>query len=93
MYTQTNALIDKNRTTVVHRERLAFMAPELIIEELSIASAGVDVSSSEKFSFSKSIASVFSPPTITIFSSGAKICPPLVQLIGYVSALIDYMEM
>ena len=28
--------------TAVHRESLAFMVPELIIEELSIASAGID---------------------------------------------------
>ena len=42
MYTQTNAITGKNSTTAVHRGRLAFMAPELIIEELSIASAGID---------------------------------------------------
>ena len=41
MYTQINALTGKNRTTAVHRGSLAFMAPELIIEELSIASAGI----------------------------------------------------
>ena len=42
MYTQTNAITGKNGTTAVHRGRLAFMAPQLIIEELSIASAGID---------------------------------------------------
>ena len=42
MYTQTNALIGKNCTTAVHRGSLAFMVPELIIEELSIASVGMD---------------------------------------------------
>ena len=42
MYTQTNTLTGKNWTTVVHRGSLAFMVPELIIEELSIASAGID---------------------------------------------------
>ena len=40
--TQTNALTGKNCTTAVRRESLAFMVPELIIEELSIASAGID---------------------------------------------------
>ena len=40
VYTQTNTLTDKNRTTAVHRGSLAFMVLELIIEELSIASAG-----------------------------------------------------
>ena len=42
MYTQTNALTGKNCTTAVHRGNLAFMVPELIIEELSIASTGTD---------------------------------------------------
>ena len=42
MYTQTNALTDKNYATTVHRRSLAFMVSELIIEELSIASAGID---------------------------------------------------
>ena len=32
----------KNCTTAVHRGSLAFMVQELIIEELSIASAGID---------------------------------------------------
>ena len=40
--TQTNALTGKNHTTAVHGGRLAFMAPELIIEELSIPPAGTD---------------------------------------------------
>ena len=42
VYTQTNALTGKNFTTTVHRESLAFMVPEIIIEELLIASAGID---------------------------------------------------
>ena len=42
MYTQTNALTGKNCTTAVHRGRLAFIVPELMIEELLIASAGPD---------------------------------------------------
>ena len=42
VYSQTNALSGTNCTTAVHRESLAFMVPELIIEELSIASAGTD---------------------------------------------------
>ena len=42
VYTQTNALTGKNFTTAVHRESLAFMVPEIIIEELLIASAGID---------------------------------------------------
>ena len=42
VYTQTNALVGKNFTTAVHRESLAFMVPEIIIEELLIASAGID---------------------------------------------------
>ena len=42
VYTQTNALTGKNCTTAVHRGSLAFMVPELIIEELLIASAGID---------------------------------------------------
>ena len=41
-YTQTNALTDKNCATAVHRESLALNVPELIIEELSIASVGTD---------------------------------------------------
>ena len=42
MYTQTKALAGINRTTVVHRESLALMTPELITEELSIPSGGLD---------------------------------------------------
>ena len=42
MYTQTNVLTGKKCTTVVHRGSLVFMVPELIIEQLSIASAGTD---------------------------------------------------
>ena len=42
VYTQTNALTGKNFTTAVHRESLAFMVPEIMIEELLIASAGID---------------------------------------------------
>ena len=51
-------------------------------------------SSSEKSSFSKPIASVFSPPPIITFSYDAEIFPhPLVQLTGHISALIGYTEM
>ena len=32
------------------------------------------------------------PPPIIIFSYSAEICPLLVQLIGYLSALIGYIE-
>ena len=42
MYTQANPLTRKNRTTAVLRGSLEFMAQELIIEELSIKSAGID---------------------------------------------------
>ena len=42
MYIQTNALTGKKCTAAVHRESLAFLVPELIIEELSVASAGTD---------------------------------------------------
>ena len=42
MYTQTNALTGKNCTTAVHRGSLAFIVPELMSEELLIASAGPD---------------------------------------------------
>ena len=42
IHTQTNALTGKNCTTAVHRGNLAFTVAELIIEELSIASAGID---------------------------------------------------
>ena len=42
MFTQTKALTGKNCKTAVHRGSLALMVPELIIEELSIASAGTD---------------------------------------------------
>ena len=42
VYKQTNALTDVNPTTAVHRGSLAIMAPEQIIEELSIALAGID---------------------------------------------------
>ena len=41
VYTQTNALTGKNCTTTVHRGSLAFMVLDLIIEEVSIASAGI----------------------------------------------------
>ena len=41
-HTKTNALTGKSCATAVHRGSLAFMVPELIIEELSIASAGID---------------------------------------------------
>ena len=41
-YTQTNALTDKNCATAVRRGSLALNVPELIIEELSIASVGID---------------------------------------------------
>ena len=40
VYTQANALTDKNCTIVFHKGSLAFMVLELITEELSIASAG-----------------------------------------------------
>ena len=58
------------------------MVPELmIIEELSIASAG-------------SFNDLFSPPPITVFFYGVKIFPhPLGRLIGPESALIAYIEM
>ena len=42
MYTQNNALTGKNCRTAIHRGSLAFMVPELIIEELSVASARMD---------------------------------------------------
>ena len=42
MYTQTNVLTGKNRTTAVHRGSLAFMASEMITEQWSIASARID---------------------------------------------------
>ena len=42
MYTQTNNSTVKNCGTTVHRGSLAFMIPELIIQELSIASAEID---------------------------------------------------
>ena len=42
MCTQTKALAGINRTTVVHRESSALMTPELITEELSIPSGGLD---------------------------------------------------
>ena len=41
IHTLTNALTDKSHTTAVHRGSLAFMAPELIIEEWSIALTGI----------------------------------------------------
>ena len=42
MYTQTKDLTGENCTTAVYRKCFAFMVPELIHEELSIASAGTD---------------------------------------------------
>ena len=42
MYRQTNALAGKNCSTAVHRGSLAFMVTELIIQELWIASAGIE---------------------------------------------------
>ena len=50
-------------------------------------------SSSEKFSFSKPIASMFCALSMIAFSYGAEICPPLVQVIGHVSAFNRYIEM
>ena len=41
-YTQTNTLTGKNCITAVDRGSLAFMIPELIIEELSIVSSRID---------------------------------------------------
>ena len=42
MYTQNSNLIIKNFIIAVHRGRLEFMVPEMITEELLIASAGID---------------------------------------------------
>ena len=42
MYTRTNVLTGKNRTTAAHRGSLAFMVSELITEESSVASARID---------------------------------------------------
>ena len=42
VYTQTNALTGKNCRTAVRRGGLAFVVPELIIEEISAESAGID---------------------------------------------------
>ena len=42
VYTQTNTLTGKNGTTAVHRGSLVFVVQELMIEELSIVSAGID---------------------------------------------------
>ena len=42
MYIETNTLTGKNCTTADHRGSLSLMVPELIIEELSIASTGTD---------------------------------------------------
>ena len=42
VYTQSNALTFENCTTAAHRGSFAFMVLELIIEKLSIASAGTD---------------------------------------------------
>ena len=42
VYTQTNALTGKNCRTAVRRGGLAFVVPELIIEEISVESAGID---------------------------------------------------
>ena len=53
MYTQTNALIHKTRATAVHKESLAFMAPELITEEISIASEATDELKNFKKNFLK----------------------------------------
>ena len=51
-------------------------------------------SSPEKCLFSKPKAVVFSPPPVIIFFHGVEIFPhPLVQLLGHVSALIEYIEM
>ena len=43
VYTQINTLTDKSGcATAVHRRFLAFMVPEPIIVELSVASVGID---------------------------------------------------
>ena len=42
MYSQTNALTCKDHTTAVHRGSIAIMAPELIIEELSMTLTEID---------------------------------------------------
>ena len=43
IYSQTNALTGKNCAVVVYTGSVAFMVPELIIEELSIATAGIEL--------------------------------------------------
>ena len=71
-----------------------FLIPKKIYAKNSQVYMHWHWSSSEKSSFSKPIASVFSPPPIITFSHGVEIFPhPLVQLTGHISALIWYTEM
>ena len=71
-----------------------FLIPKKIYAKISQVYVHWHWSSSEKSLFSKPIASVFIPGPVLIFSYGVEIFPhPLVQLIGHVSALIEYIEM
>ena len=74
-----------------------FLLPEKIYAKNFQVYMHWNWSSSEKLSFSIPIASMFSPPPMKPFSYGVEIFPhPLVHsflvLIGYVSALIVYIE-
>ena len=60
---------------------------------LSCTCTDIHWSSSEKSSFSKTIASVFSLPPIITFYYVAEIYLPLVQLNGHASPSIGYIEM
>ena len=72
----------------------AFLIPKKIYAKGSEVYMHGHWSSSEKYSYSKPIASVFIPAPKIIFSYGVEIFPyPSVKLIGYVTTLVGYIEM
>ena len=76
MYTQTSTLTGKNCTIAVHRGSLAFMVPELIIEELSIVSAGTDkLKTVEVWAVSMTFFTMLNPDQSCPFQIDLKIFP------------------
>ena len=76
VYTQTNALTGKNCTIAIHRESLAFMVPELIIEELSIASARIDeLKTADVWVVSMALFTILNPDQSYLFQHDLKNIP------------------
>ena len=76
VYTQTNALTGKNCTIAIHRGSLAFMVPELIIEELSIASARIDeLKTADVWAVSMAFFTILNPDQSYLFQHDLKNIP------------------